>query len=187
MTAYIRKLWPYEAALFSEHLCRLGPEARRMRFAGPVNDARIKNYVREAWDLDTTILGYFVNGVIRGSAELHPLTKEWTGKAEAAFAIEEAWQGRGVGRALLARTFTLARNRGFRQLHLFCLQENRRMLKLARELGARLTYDEGEVDALLEPPLANPFSWYGEALDDAESAFQATLSLLQPKPAGVAA
>ncbi|MBZ8133892.1 GNAT family N-acetyltransferase [Afifella sp. IM 167] len=176
MTPFIRKLWPHEARLFLEHMLRLGPEARRLRFGSPVNDERIRAYVSKAFDLETVLLGYFVEGTLRGSAELHPLGQGWRrDAAEAAFAIEEAWQSKGVGRMLLTRIVTLARNRRISRVHLFCQQENYRMLHLARQFDASMTYDFGEVDALVHPPLANAFSWFDEAYDDAEGAFRAAL------------
>jgi len=176
MTPFIRKLWPHEARLFLEHLLRLGPEARRLRFGSPVNDERIRQYVSKAFEFETVLLGYFAEGELRGSAELHPLGRSWPHEeAEAAFAIEEAFQGKGVGRHLLSRIVTIARNRGIQRVHLFCLQENYRMLHLARRFDAAMTYDLGEVDALVRPPLANAFSWFDEAFDDAEGAVRAAL------------
>ncbi|WP_051630617.1 GNAT family N-acetyltransferase [Afifella pfennigii] len=175
MTPFIRKLWPHEARLFGAHLLRLGPQARRMRFGAPVNEERLRLYARDAFTFDAIVLGYFADGLMRGSAELHPLRHSRPAEAEAAFAIEDDWQGHGIGQALMARILTLAQNRGMERLHLFCLQENRRMLHLARRFDAALTYETGEVDALVRPGSASPFSFLDEAFDDAEGALRMAL------------
>ncbi len=59
--------------------------------------------------------------------------------AEFALAVADAWQGRGLGRRLIAHLVAHAREHGVQRLHGDVLAENRRMLGLLRELGFRLT------------------------------------------------
>ena len=58
--------------------------------------------------------------------------------AEFALAVADDWQGRGLGRRLMAHLVLEARRQGVRQLFGDVLAENRRMLALMREFGARL-------------------------------------------------
>lgn len=58
--------------------------------------------------------------------------------AEFALAVADAWQGRGLGRRLMAHLIGEARRQGLRRLYGEVLAENRRMLALLREFGARL-------------------------------------------------
>lgn len=58
--------------------------------------------------------------------------------AEFALAVADAWQGRGLGRRLMAHLVAEARGQGLQRLHGDVLGENRRMLALMREFGARL-------------------------------------------------
>lgn len=58
--------------------------------------------------------------------------------AEFALAIADDWQGRGLGRRLMAHLMTAARAQGVQRLFGDVLAENRRMLALMREYGARL-------------------------------------------------
>lgn len=58
--------------------------------------------------------------------------------AEFAVAVADAWQGRGLGRRLIAHLIDAARHHGVHQLHGDMLAENRRMQALMREFGARL-------------------------------------------------
>ncbi|MCF8203967.1 MAG: GNAT family N-acetyltransferase [Methylotenera sp.] len=60
------------------------------------------------------------------------------GRAEFALAVADAWQGRGLGRRLLAHLQADARAQGVHTLFGEVLAENRRMLALMREAGMRL-------------------------------------------------
>src|SRR5204862_2241782 len=97
---------------------------RRNRFGGAVADEFIENYIELSRGLDTVMHGYFVDGTLRGVAELRPFGKEFAHEAEAAFSIEQPWQSHGVGSALLERTLLAARNRGIKPLHMACLANN---------------------------------------------------------------
>src|SRR5262245_41686383 len=108
----IRKLWIGDAARYREHLLRLDAESRSNRFGGAVADTFICDYVDMASGLDAVLHGFFVDGILRGAAELRPLGPEFGREAEAAFSIERPWQSHGVGTALLSRTLLAARNRG---------------------------------------------------------------------------
>ena len=55
--------------------------------------------------------------------------------AEFAIVIADAWQGRGIGRRLLAKLIEAARRRGVKRLYGEILAINRPMLELARKLG----------------------------------------------------
>jgi GNAT superfamily N-acetyltransferase len=162
----IRKLWMGEAHKYSDHLLRLDADSRRSRFAGAVADEFIRNYVDVSFGLDNVIHGYFVDGVLRGAAELRSLGIDFAREAEAAFSIEKPWQSLGVGSALLSRTLLAARNRGIKLLHMACLAENRRMQQLARKFDADLTFDFGSVVGEVEAPHATPLSMFKEIVAD---------------------
>lgn len=59
-------------------------------------------------------------------------------QAEFAVAVADAWQGRGLGRRLIAHLATHARAHGLQRLYGDVLADNRRMLALMREQGAGL-------------------------------------------------
>lgn len=64
--------------------------------------------------------------------------------AEFALAVADDWQGRGLGRRLMAHLTVAARRQGVQRLFGDVLAENRRMLALMREFGARLqTHPDG--------------------------------------------
>ena len=102
--------------------------------------------------------GFFVDGVLRGAAELRPLGSAFAHEGEAAFSIEQPWQSHGVGTVLLERTLLSARNRGIKSLHMLCLADNQRMQQLARKFDAELSFDFGSVVGEVDPPRSTPLS-----------------------------
>jgi GNAT superfamily N-acetyltransferase len=171
----IRKLWVGEAHKYREHLLRLDSESRSNRFGGGVSDDFIADYVNLTLSLDSVVHGFFVDGHLRGAAELRPLGGTSPDGAEAAIAIEKNWQSHGVGSALLERTILAARNRGIKLLHMTCLAHNRRMQQLARKFDADLTFDFGSVVGEVEAPYPTPMSIWREAVADSHGFATAVL------------
>ena len=160
----VRKVWDGETELYRQHLLRLDAESRRNRFGGAVSDEYIRRYADPSALHDAVICGFFVDGVLRGAAELRLL--QHPGEAEAALSIERAWQSRGVGTALLERVLLAARNRKIEHLHMLCLAENRRMQRLARKFDAQLNFQSGSVIGELKAPRSTPISVMRELVAD---------------------
>jgi GNAT superfamily N-acetyltransferase len=179
----IRKLWIGEIEKYTEHLLRLDPESRTNRFGGAVSDEFITNYVDNIGSLDAVMHGFFVDGILRGAAELRPLGTTLADEAEAAFSIERPWQSHGVGSALLDRTLLAARNRGIKLLHMSCLAHNQRMQQLARKFDAELSVNFGSVIGEVEAPHPTPMSmmreWFADSHGLAAAAFDAQSRLLR--------
>src|SRR5438477_7607438 len=162
----IRKIWIDRAGPYRDHLLRLDAESRRNRFGGAVSDEFIENYAELSRGLDAVMHGFFVDGTLRGVAELRPLGTEFAREAEAAFSIETPWQSHGVGSALLERTLLAARNRGIKLMHMACLVSNRRMIDLARKFEAELKFDFGSVIGEVEAPHPTQMSVLREFVAD---------------------
>lgn len=173
----IRKLWIVEADVYRDHLLRLDPDSRHSRFGGAVSDEFIRNYVGSTYPLNAIMHGFFVDGVLRGAAELRPLGPALTREAEAALSIEAPWQSHGVGSALLGRTLLAARNRGIRSLHMACLSNNKRMQELARKFAAELSFDFGSVIGEVAAPRPTPLSVLREAVADGHGFATAVLDV----------
>ena len=162
----IRKMWIDRAGPYRDHLLRLDRDSRRNRFGGAVSDEFILNYIELSLGLDAVIHGFFVDGILRGVAELRPLGNGFADEAEAAFSIETPWQSNGVGTALLERTLLAARNRGIKLLHMACLVNNARMIELARKFEAELKFDFGSVVGEVEAAHPTPMSVWRELVAD---------------------
>jgi acetyltransferase len=63
--------------------------------------------------------------------------------AEFALTVADAWQGRGLGRALLGRLKDEARKAGYKALYGNIMEANHEMLELAKHLGFVLETREG--------------------------------------------
>ena len=183
----IRKIWIGEAERYRDHLLRLDPVSRRNRFAGTVSDDFVRRYAGIAFGMGAVIHGFFVEGVLRGAAELRPIGQPIAREAELAFSIEKPWQSHGVGSALLDRTLLAARNRGLKFLHMACLADNRRMLELARKFDAELSFDFSSVVGEVRTPRPTPVSLMREIMADshgfATAMFDVQSRLLRPHAA----
>jgi GNAT superfamily N-acetyltransferase len=181
----IRKLWMFESRAYRDHLLRLDTVSRRNRFGGVVSDEYIRSYARDVNLIDAVFYGFFVDGTLRGVAELQPIGRWKSGEAEAAFSIEKEWQSHGIGSALLERILLAARNRGIKLLHMACLSRNQRMQQLARKFDAELRFDFDSVVGEVKAARATPLSIVREAWTDAHGFVAALLDaqtrMLKPR------
>lgn len=173
----VRKLWVGETDAYRDHLLRLDRESRHRRFSGAVSDEFIARHAATANEMGVVLHGFFVEGTLRGAAELRRIGSVFSAEAEAAFSIEQPWQSHGVGTELLERTLLSARNRGIRSLHMHCLGDNQRMQQLARKFEAGLKFDFGSVVGEVDPPRSTPLSMMREGFADAHGVASAILDV----------
>jgi GNAT superfamily N-acetyltransferase len=177
-------LWVGETGAYRDHLLRLDRESRYRRFSGAVSDDVIARHAATAKGLSVVVHGFFVDGVLRGAAELRQSGSLFSHEAEAAFSIEQPWQSHGVGTGLLERTLLSARNRGIKSLRMDCLAENQRMRQLARKFDAEFSFDFGSVVGEVDPPRSTLLSLTREAIADnyglASAIFEVQSRLLRP-------
>ena len=131
----IRPLAAAEHNSIEAFLLKLDPQSRRERFFGPASDASIAQHVRTAFSGSSVFFGAFVNGRLRGIAELHSYRAD---VVEAAFAVEPSFRNRGIGTKLLQSVLEVATTRGFRSVRIACLPANAPMRRLAWKCCARL-------------------------------------------------
>lgn len=171
----IRKLWVGETDAYRDHLLRLDRESRHRRFSGGVSDEFIARHAATANGIGVVVHGFFIDGVLRGAAELRPNGTAFAHEAEAAFSIEQPWQSHGVGTELLERTLLSARNRGIKSLQMQCLADNQRMQQLARKFEAELSFDFGGIIGEVDPPRSTVLSLMREAMADSHAIAAAML------------
>jgi GNAT superfamily N-acetyltransferase len=171
----IRKLWSGEPDAYRDHLLRLDHDSRYRRFSGTVSDEVIARHAATASGPGVVVHGFFVDGTLRGAAELRRVGPVLSRAGEAAFSIEQPWQSHGVGTELLERTLLSARNRGITHLKMHCLANNRRMQQLARKFEAGLSFDFGGVVGKVVPPRSTALSLMREAMNDSHGVASAML------------
>lgn len=156
-----RRLWSNGRHQIRDHLLRLDRDDRLRRFGGHASDARIHTYCD---DLDwgrALFIAYLVAGGVRGLGELTLLSNR-ARAAEAAVSVERPFQNRGLGTALLRRLVVAARNRMIERIHMICVLDNTRAVRLARRLDGRLRFSRGEAEARIEPAWPTCWTWLEE-------------------------
>jgi len=179
-----RKLVPAEIGLFRNHLLGLTPEDRHCRFAGFVSDARIAEYCANIDWFRGIIIGCFIDGTLRGVAELRLDDPRLGWRAELAVTVEEQWQSRGIGTELLRRAITVCRSRAIRSIYMICLVANRRMQRIARRFEADLIVADGEAEAKVALPFPDQFTLAREAIDEGAAWMMAWIDLPRRAPSG---
>lgn len=172
----IRRLRIYDKPQISSHFNNLDADALASRFGVPVSPAFVQNYLSGIFDNSALVFGAFPDACLRGVAELRALPDSARHAAEAAFTVETTWQDRGIGDALLSRTITAARNRGFREVHMICLATNQKMRRLAAKHDADLNLVTGQIEATLTSPWPTPLSVAEELSGEYHAIARAILS-----------
>jgi GNAT superfamily N-acetyltransferase len=127
------------------HYRSLGPRSRRLRFMGdPSPDALDQMADRASPEL---LLELVEDGAVRAVLEAYATSP---GHVEVAISVEDRYQGQGLGRALFEEGLEVLASRGFRTADLFCLRENRVLLRLVSGTGARIHHEDGEVHVEIE-------------------------------------
>src|SRR5579863_7908785 len=73
LNATIRRLAAADKELFRAHLLRLDPESRHDRFHGGASDDFLERYADHCFKPSDAVFGAFIDGELRGAAELRPL------------------------------------------------------------------------------------------------------------------
>lgn len=136
-----RPVRPDDGPLFCRLWDRLSPETVYRRFHAPLRSPPLGAHrlVEVDHDLREALVAV-VGGEVVGVARYDRSPGD-PGTADVAVVVEDAWQGVGVGRQLLAELTALAGRRGVRRLTADVQTDNDRMVGLVRRLlpGAVLT------------------------------------------------
>jgi L-amino acid N-acyltransferase YncA len=149
----VRPLGPGDGERLRRLCDRLSPETIYRRFHAPVRPGAA--LVARLLDLDhrdREALAAMSGDEVVAVARYARVDDRDT--AEVAVTVEDAWQRRGVGRALLERLAALARERGIRTFRAVIAAENPAAIELLRTVApsARFHWEHGGAEA--EMPLA---------------------------------
>ena len=156
----VRPLTPASKPLIAAAMTRLSPESIRRRFFAPRRELSELELHRltamDGWNqyargacargADGTLEGIGVARFARIS--------ESSTTAELAITVVDAWQGRGIGRALVGRLANAATLRGIRELHAIVLPDNAAIIGLLQRLApwARWRRDGDNLMAVIPLP-----------------------------------
>jgi GNAT superfamily N-acetyltransferase len=188
--ADIRRLWRSDLPDFRDHLLRLDEYSRHMRFGGGVSDAFIRQYAEHCFGKGDLVFGAFVDGELRGAAELRSNEAIWSEQApfnrhihaEAAFSVEPGYRKRKIGEKLFRRITEAARNHGVEVIEIVCLPENQAMRRLAAKFKTEFVFDNSQLLGKLTARRPTALSMLREAAHDVadfgEAIFDAQLRAL---------
>ena len=151
----LRPIRPEDESALTALYERLSPQTAYQRFFTamrrlPPDWAHILANVD--YDRRMAIVGVDPGGDLIGVARY--MYDQRADEAEIAIVIEDRWQGRGLGKHLLAEVVGYAADRGIRRLRAYVLADNLRMLKLIRRVTTILDrkLESGVLSLLLAPP-----------------------------------
>jgi GNAT superfamily N-acetyltransferase len=139
---HIALLHPLQPSLLEAHLRRLSPVHRADRFGSLVCDDFLKDYANRSVDMGTVVIGCLCDENLRAVVEIRPFDPVVPINAEAAFSVEEPFQGQGVGTALMSHAISAAPSLGIRKLIVCCASRNMRMRRIAQRYGANVVDDQ---------------------------------------------
>ena len=105
----VRPLGASELEDYLDHMMRLDGVARAQRFAAGVDDHFVLSHCLHMVVSRTSLIGLFVEGALRGAAELE--IDDDGAAGELVMAIEKPWRGQGHGRRLAEAAVAEARRR----------------------------------------------------------------------------
>lgn len=135
----VRAMGPADADRLQGHVRGLSRASRQNRFLGGVNELPAAELERMTGNGGGHVFGLFAEAVMRGEThvvgEAVYAVQADRGLAEFALSVADAWQGRGVGQALIASMECRALLAGSLMLTGETLRTNEAMLALAAKSG----------------------------------------------------
>lgn len=138
-TVLLRPIRPEDAQAEKRFVSRLSPETMYLRFHAPLRELTTERLVRFTqidYDREIAFVAIDASGEqeeIRGVARYTRMPDGFS--CEFGIAIEDAWQGRGLGHALMTALEETARSRGLTEIIGYVLRDNEGMGKLMRGRG----------------------------------------------------
>ena len=156
LNLFIRPIKPEDAPLLQDLFRALSEKSIYYRFFSPLKSLSHKMLViftQIDYDKDMALIAMDEERTeekILGVARL--MRKPGGRKAEFSIVVGDAWQGKGIGAALMEKLISVAREQDLESIWGFVLPENRQMLVLAGKLGFKIdrTPDEHDFGVKIE-------------------------------------
>ena len=136
-TAHIRPIRPDDAELLVEFYGRVSDQSKYFRFFTAMPTLSERD-VQRFTQVDHVQRVAFVVTLKKRIIALGSYEGDDSGRAEVAFLVEDAQQGRGIGQLLLEHLAQAGRERGFGRFVAEVLPDNERMIQTFRDAGYRL-------------------------------------------------
>ena len=133
-----------DSSLITDHLNRLPPEDKRLRFGFYASDAAVSAYVSRSFTKNSLWYGYIDKGVCIGA--VHVYISDDLETSEIGISIDPVHRGNGYSSALFSRAITHLEAFGVSKVSIQCLSENKAIQHIAKKHGMRMiTIAPGEM------------------------------------------
>ncbi|MGI8459921.1 MAG: GNAT family N-acetyltransferase [Propionibacteriaceae bacterium] len=151
-TSRLRPIRPDDAAMLVDFYDRVSPESKYLRFFAPYPRLSQRDVARftQVDYVDRVAFILTVGEQMIGVGRYDRLEDD---RAEVAFLVEDAHQGRGVAQLLLEHLAEAARERGITAFVAEILPENRRMAQVFVDAGYRVSKDFDDGVLVVEFPI----------------------------------
>jgi len=185
-TVRLRPIRPTDGESITELHSRLSPDSVYLRFFSPLPrlaPTMLQRLVNVDYDDRMALVAEHAGRLVAVARydRLDPSTE-----AEAAFVVEDSWQGRGLGSLLLEHLAALAREHGVSRLIAHTLPHNNKMLGVFRDAGfdRHSTFADGVVRVTLDIE-ATPASLDVSHERDRKAAIRSMARVLEPRSVAV--
>jgi GNAT superfamily N-acetyltransferase len=139
-----------------------------------MSDDFLVRYAQSCFGEGDLVFGAFIDGIMRGAAELRSSEAIWSEQApfqrhihaEAAFSVEEPYRRRGIGETLFRRVEQAASNHGVETIEIVCAPDNVGMMRLAGKFKTQFSFEENQFTGRLTARMPTAFSLLREASRD---------------------
>ncbi len=142
---FVRPIKPEDAPLLTRLFETLSPTTIFYRFFSPLKTLppdMLARFTQIDYDRDVCLVALQREGDLEQMLGVARLMSDPDGMiAEFAVLVGDAWQGKGIGAALLEKCMDIARERGIRTIWGKVLMENTTMIALGRKLGFAMGRD----------------------------------------------
>jgi acetyltransferase len=153
---FVRPVRPEDASLYLDLFKELSPTSIYFRFFGVMKELRpemLCRFTQIDYDREIALVAIDEDAGTERMLGVARIAGDPDGqKGEFAVLVADAWQGKGIGAALLRRCLLIAEERGFVNVHGIVMKENRNMLALGKKLGflARMEKNSGEYELSID-------------------------------------
>ncbi|TMG83150.1 MAG: GNAT family N-acetyltransferase [Betaproteobacteria bacterium] len=149
----VRAIRPEDAVAERAFVAGLSEESRYMRFMHHLHELTpqmLARFTQVDYDRELALVALHAKaGAEKIVAVARYVANPDGESAEFAIVVADAWQGRGLGRALMRMLIGCARERGFRRLEGVILATNTSMLALMARLGFKTTPDPNDREQVI--------------------------------------
>ena len=141
----LRPIRPEDAAIEMEFIDGLSAESRRLRFQSSLKSltpAMLARFTQIDYDREMALVAIEqAGGAEREVGVCRYITLPDARSCEFAIVVADAWQGKGLGRRMMARLIECARARGLETMEGYVLTANTGMLLMCERLGFAVSPD----------------------------------------------